>query len=118
MGLRSIIPGFYTLVPNKTETEDQRNKWKRKQTAFKLHCTDKQESCAGIVRLCRMTELGFDINNLSEKKIEPLKYTLSMTKDGNKMLAVKIPYVLFTEFITYQISFESKDADCLEANFC
>lgn len=26
----------------------------------------------------------------------------NMINDGNKMLAVKIPYILFTEFITQQ----------------
>lgn len=35
--------------------------------------------------------------------MKPLKSVLNMINDGNKMLAVKIPYILFPEFITQQI---------------
>lgn len=52
------------------------------------------------MQLCRKAELDFGIKNPSWKKNKLLKSIQNMINDGNKMLEVKIPCILFLEFIT------------------
>lgn len=110
-GVRSIIFGFYTLVLNQTETEDWKGQTEKKMALFQTWLRRTEKLCCFhmhtvmVVELCSCAERQnyiLTLRSCLENKIKPLKSVQNMIDDGSKMLAVKIPYILFTEFITQQ----------------